>query len=201
MWSVKLIWFHALENYNQSLNNYRVITVEYIQCNSYYFNCNCYAWGCATDFKIRDRDLRCVFINFEPKTLSAENFEIMVQIKLKKMPMEDCLNNLLAQFNKLYPWSLKKSTSEDQTERKNDNFETPPGIKKKSRLWDSKITRKQDFETHQKRLRDFEIGPKFCETNVFWGTILYSYNVITGYVIHTTLPATTIQLRNYCCFS
>ena len=85
MWSVKLIWFHALENYNQSLNNYRVITVEYIQCNSYYFNCNCYAWDCATDFKIRDRDLRCVFINFEPKTLSAENFEIMVQIKLKKM--------------------------------------------------------------------------------------------------------------------
>ena len=31
MWSVKLIWFHALtENYNQSINNYGVITVEYI---------------------------------------------------------------------------------------------------------------------------------------------------------------------------
>ena len=36
-------------------------------------------------FKIRDRDLQCVSINFEPKTLSAKNFEIMVQIKLTKM--------------------------------------------------------------------------------------------------------------------
>ena len=86
MWSVKLIWFHALtENYNRSLNNYGVITVEFVQCSSYYFNCNCYARDCATDFKIRDRDLRCVFINFEPKTLSTENVEIMVQIKLTKM--------------------------------------------------------------------------------------------------------------------
>ena len=86
MWSVKLIWFHALtENYNRSLNDYGVITVEYVQCSSYDFNCNCYARDCATDFKIRDRDLRCVFINFEPKTLSTENVETMVQIKLTKM--------------------------------------------------------------------------------------------------------------------
>ena len=40
------------------------------------------------------------------------------------MPMEDCLNNLLAQFEKLFPWSLKKSTSEDQTERKNDKSDS-----------------------------------------------------------------------------
>ena len=97
------------------------------------------------------------------------------------MPMKDCLNNLLAQFDKLFPWSLKKSTSEDQTERKNDKSETPPGTKKKI----------QDSETHQKRLRDFEIRPKFWETNVFRGTILYHYYAIAGYVIHTTLPATT----------
>ena len=30
---------------------------------------------------------------------------------------------------------------------------------------------KRDFETCQKRFRDFEILPKFSETHVFWGTI------------------------------
>ena len=30
---------------------------------------------------------------------------------------------------------------------------------------------KRDFETHQKRFRDFEILPKFSETHVFRGTI------------------------------
>ena len=31
--------------------------------------------------------------------------------------------------------------------------------------------KKRDFETYQKRLRDFEILPKFSETHVFRGTI------------------------------
>ena len=30
--------------------------------------------------------------------------------------------NLLAQFEKMYPWTLKNSNPEDQTERKNDNL-------------------------------------------------------------------------------
>ena len=30
---------------------------------------------------------------------------------------------------------------------------------------------KQDFETYEKRFRDFEILPKFSETHVFRGTI------------------------------
>ena len=32
-------------------------------------------------------------------------------------------------------------------------------------------TRLRDFETYQKRFRDFEILPKFSETHVFRGTI------------------------------
>ena len=35
-----------------------------------------------------------------------------------------CLN-FIAQFDKLLPRTLKNSTPEDQTERKNDRFETP----------------------------------------------------------------------------
>ena len=31
--------------------------------------------------------------------------------------------------------------------------------------------KKRDFETYQKRFRDFEILPKFSETHVFRGTI------------------------------
>ena len=35
---------------------------------------------------------------------------------------------------------------------------------------------KRDFETYQKRFRDFEILLKFSETHVFWGTIRHPYN-------------------------
>ena len=35
--------------------------------------------------------------------------------------------------------------------------------------------KKQDFETYQKRFRDFEIVPKFSETHVFRGTIRHPY--------------------------
>ena len=50
--------------------------------------------------------------------------------------------------DKLLPRTLKNSTPEEQTERKNDRFETP-------RLRDS-----------SKSFWDFEIGPKFSETHV-----------------------------------
>ena len=55
--------------------------------------------------------------------------------------------------------------------------------------------KKRDFETYQKRFRDFEILPKFSETHVFWGTIrhplfffasipkLSSTNFLNGLVI------------------
>ena len=35
--------------------------------------------------------------------------------------------------------------------------------------------KKRDFETYQKRFRDFEIVPKFSETHVFRGTIRHPY--------------------------
>ena len=35
--------------------------------------------------------------------------------------------------------------------------------------------KKRDFETYQKRLRDFEILPRFSETHVFRGTIRHPY--------------------------
>ena len=37
---------------------------------------------------------------------------------------------------------------------------------------------KRDFETCQKRFRDFEILPKFSETHVFRGTIRHPLNGI-----------------------
>ena len=78
--------------------------------------------------------------------------------------------NLIAQFDKLFLRTLKNSTPEDQTERKNVIFETPEtrARKKKSILRDARITQKRHFETHQKpRFRDFEIKLKFSETHVF----------------------------------
>ena len=36
---------------------------------------------------------------------------------------------------------------------------------------------KRDFETCQKRFRDFEILPKFSETHVFQGTIRHPYDL------------------------
>ena len=35
--------------------------------------------------------------------------------------------------------------------------------------------KKRDFETYQKRFRDFEILPKFSETHVFRGTIRHPF--------------------------
>ena len=35
--------------------------------------------------------------------------------------------------------------------------------------------KKRDFETYQKRFRDFEIVPKFSETHVFRGTIRHPF--------------------------
>ena len=44
---------------------------------------------------------------------------------------------------------------------------------------------KGDFETYEKRFRDFEILPKFCETHVFRGTIRHPCMCITH--DHTTV--------------
>ena len=45
---------------------------------------------------------------------------------------------------------------------------------------------KQDFETCQKRFRDFEILPKFSETHVFQGTIHHPfiYLVFNSFLCH-----------------
>ena len=39
--------------------------------------------------------------------------------------------------------------------------------------------KKRDFETYQKRFRDFEILPKFSETHVFRGTIRHPFSRLT----------------------
>ena len=39
--------------------------------------------------------------------------------------------------------------------------------------------KKRDFETYQKRFRDFEILPNFSETHVFRGTIRHPFVVFS----------------------
>ena len=46
--------------------------------------------------------------------------------------------------------------------------------------------KKRDFETYQKRFRDFEILPKFSETHVFRGTIRHPFNSIPNILIVLT---------------
>ena len=77
----------------------------------------------------------------------------------------------------MYPWTLKNSTSENQTKtEKEKKSETPRPVGKKIRDSEAqKNTRKRDFETLKKRFRDFEIGPKFSESHVFRGTIRHPY--------------------------
>ena len=87
----------------------------------------------------------------------------MVQIKLMKwlkMPIEAresppiyyflfyCLILVLAQFDKLYPWTLKKSTPEGQMVRNNNKSETQRPIDEKKKIlrfsqifWDPHFSR------------------------------------------------------------
>ena len=51
---------------------------------------------------------------------------------------------------------------------------------------------KRDFETCQKRFRDFEILPKFSETHVFRGTIRHPLN---AYEVHNPCDSSYCQ----CC--
>ena len=46
---------------------------------------------------------------------------------------------------------------------------------------------KRDFETYQKRFRDFEILPKFSETHVFRGTIRHPLLLIFISVARTSM--------------
>ena len=46
---------------------------------------------------------------------------------------------------------------------------------------------KRDFETCQKRFRDFEILPKFSETHVFRGTIRHPLNMVSKLATGNTL--------------
>ena len=61
--------------------------------------------------------------------------------------------------------------------------------------------KKRDFETYQKRFRDFEILPKFSETHVFRGTIRHPYfsleSVITTDGIKI-FSITFFALPSYC---
>ena len=52
---------------------------------------------------------------------------------------------------------------------------------------------KRDFDTYQKRFRDFEILPKFSETHVFQGTIRHPYSCAKFSSHLTSFPATMTQ--------
>ena len=63
--------------------------------------------------------------------------------------------------------------------QKNKNPKLRDLVAKNSRIRDAKKirnTRKRDFETHSKRLRDFEIGTKISETLNFPDTIRHPFN-------------------------
>ena len=58
---------------------------------------------------------------------------------------------------------------------------------------------KRDFETYQKRFRDFEIMPKFSETHVFRGTIRHpsrSKTQLLGGAPPAKLPLSTSPRGN-----
>ena len=60
--------------------------------------------------------------------------------------------------------------------------------------------KKRDFETYQKRLRDFEILPKFSETHVFRGTIRHPYKVVLLFSYKAERQKETkgnVELRTY----
>ena len=55
--------------------------------------------------------------------------------------------------------------------------------------------KKRDFETYQKRFRDFEILPKFSETHVFRGTIRHPfYRWFTFFAISLSSSMSAISL-------
>ena len=72
------------------------------------------------------------------------------------MPTEDCLNNLLAQLDKLYPWTLKNSTPEDQRERKDDKSETSRPLGKK--IQDSETQKSSENATSRHIKNAYEIS-------------------------------------------
>ena len=116
-------------------------------------------------FKIWDRDFTSK--NSEPRDSKSPKFT-MVQTSMKVsgsppiycFPLLYCLN-FIAQFDKLSPRILKNSTPEDQTERKNDRFETP---------------RLRDPSKRLLRFRD--------RSKLFWNLRLSKYHSIPLYFQH-----------------
>ena len=70
--------------------------------------------------------------------------------------------NLLAQFNKLYPWTLKNVTPEEQKERKKMTNPRP-----QNPLAKKKIYCKNETSIPIKWFWDFEIRPNFSESHIF----------------------------------
>lgn len=70
--------------------------------------------------------------------------------------------NLLAQFNKLYPWTLKNVTPEEQKERKKKTNPRP-----QNPLAKKKILCKNETSIPIKWFWDFEIRPNFSESHIF----------------------------------
>ena len=58
---------------------------------------------------------------------------------------------------------------------KNDKSEIPRSGIEKAKKRNRRGKKNRDSETHQKRFRDYEIGPNFSETHVFRRTIPYPY--------------------------
>ena len=85
------------------------------------------------------------------------------------MPVEDCLNNLLAQFDKPCPHEpLKNSTFENQMKRKNDKSETPRPLGKK--IQDSETQKSPENEISRHIKNAYEIwrsGQNFSRPTFF----------------------------------
>ena len=143
----------------------------------------------------------------------------MLQIRLYKMkelskapmPMEVCKSPPIYCFILFYclvrqtirtrlvwmnPWTPKNSTPKGQKRKeKTTNPRVDPrpvGKKIPTPRRIKKFSRKQDFETHQEHF-DFEIVPKFSETHVFRGTILYPFSWSTLLIDSNKLPAALVS--------
>ena len=82
------------------------------------------------------------------------------------MPVEDCPNNLLVQFDKPYPHEpLKNSSSENQMKRNNDKSETPRPLGK--RIQDSETQKSPGNEISRHIKNAYEISPKFWRPTFF----------------------------------
>ena len=98
---------------------------------------------------------------------------------------------------------MKNSTLEDESERKNNKYETPRPVGEKIRDFETQKSPENETLRPIKNASDFNIGPKFSETHVFGlhgCPDLYCdlHNTINQ--VHTVLPSLTVKRKVYADF-